>query len=256
MTELIKISNSNDNLPTVSARDLYHFLELSPTQWKRWYNKNIAQNEFMERNRDYWEFDIMSKTLHDNGLGGRPSKDFQLTLNSAKKICMKANTAKGEEARNYFLAKEKEAESKKLFDPKSITKIDLAHMLIESEEERLFLKSENDSLKPLAEATVNIKESNSLVCVGNFAKSIGIGQNNLFKILRDTNKLITGGEKHNTPYQLYINQGYFKVAEKTYTKNGKTMTSFKTYLTGKGQVWIFKGLVKRGYEVQPFVGVE
>lgn len=75
------------------------------------------------------------------------------------------------------------------------------------------------------------------------ANEIGrpIGRNILFNILRDNNVL----DKHNQPYQKYINQGYFEVKQ---TFNSFTEEPFYTTLvTSKGIDYIFKLLRKLGY---------
>lgn len=72
--------------------------------------------------------------------------------------------------------------------------------------------------------------------VGAFAKAIGTGRNKLFQWMRDKKYLMVT----NQPYQQYIERGLFIVIEQTpYTdSSGKSNPSFKTLITGKGQVWL------------------
>ena len=45
--------------------------------------------------------------------------------------------------------------------------------------------------------------------------------------------------KDNQPYQQYVDAGYFKVNEYTYTNSfGQTKTNRQTFITGKGQLYI------------------
>ena len=104
MKELIKITEQNGN-QAVSARELYEFLGYNKAVWARWYQKNILENEFAFENIDYQTFNIT--------LNGNETKDFALSIDFAKKLSMKANTAKGEEARQYFIECEKQLRSGK-----------------------------------------------------------------------------------------------------------------------------------------------
>ncbi|SHY53096.1 phage antirepressor [Mycobacteroides abscessus] len=63
--------------------------------------------------------------------------------------------------------------------------------------------------------------------IGTVAKILGnIGQNTLFKLLRQNDVLIEGGDMHNTPYQRYAH--HFKVITKTRNIDGKKRSSYKT----------------------------
>jgi len=59
--------------------------------------------------------------------------------------------------------------------------------------------------------------------------------------------LMQGGNRHNLPFQEYLDRGYFKVVEKPYNANGETRISFITHVTGKGQQWLTKRLLDLGY---------
>ena len=87
----------------VSAKSLYAFLELAPTQYARWCKDNILDNPLVDENVDFKPF------RHDveNPLGGRPSDDYLLTIEFAKELCMSCHTDKGRLARDYFKKTEK-----------------------------------------------------------------------------------------------------------------------------------------------------
>ena len=86
----------------VSARELHEFLG-SKEQFTDWC-KRIFEYGF-EENVDYIVFHISMK--NPNSLGGRPSKDYFLTIDTAKEISMLQRTEKGREARKYFIECEK-----------------------------------------------------------------------------------------------------------------------------------------------------
>ena len=97
MEELIKVTEENGK-QLVSAKELYENLGLDISHWNRWYKKNILDNPFSIENEDYVILALKAK----NGKG-RPSKDFALTIDFAKKLSMTAKTEAGEVCRNYFI---------------------------------------------------------------------------------------------------------------------------------------------------------
>ncbi|GEM_PF-2893330 len=110
MKELIPLNPDNKKNP-VSARNLYDFLGFNPSQWSRWYKKNIENNPFAIENIDYVGFDIMSN--------GNITRDFSLTVDFSERISMMAKTEKGEEIRVYFQEVKNKHEKLKEMDEKS-----------------------------------------------------------------------------------------------------------------------------------------
>lgn len=102
MNELIKISQTQINeeeVQTVNARELHSFLEIS-TAFKDWIARRIKDYDFTE-NLDFCSF------LSESS-GGRPSKEYFITLDMAKELSMVERNDKGKEARKYFIQIEKE----------------------------------------------------------------------------------------------------------------------------------------------------
>mgnify|MGYP000146103370 CR=1 FL=1 len=85
------------------------------------------------------------------------------------------------------------------------------------------------------------------VNIGNYARAVGIGQNVLFRALRDNRILMSGGNRHNLPFQEYIERAYFTVKEGTRTHNDETVPTFTPMVTGKGQQWLTRRLIDLGY---------
>ena len=98
MKELIKVTEQNGE-QLVSARELYDFLGYDKSQWSRWSNKNIVNEEYFTENQDYQSFDTMSN--------GNLTTDYIITIDVAKELSMMARTEKGKEARQYFINCEK-----------------------------------------------------------------------------------------------------------------------------------------------------
>jgi phage antirepressor YoqD-like protein len=92
--------------------------------------------------------------------------------------------------------------------------------------------------KPKVDFAMAVRNMQGACSVGDFAKTIGIGRNRLFKLMRDDGVLM----KNNLPYQKYCENDCFVVNEQIpYTdSNGKTHPAFTTMVTGKGQVFLEK----------------
>lgn len=104
----IEIALDIDADGNTTARKLYAFLELDQKNYSRWCKANIIDNEFAEKNADYWVFFIKD----ENPLGGRPTQDYKLTAHFAKKLSVKGSGKKAEEAREYFTTLEEKVKQK------------------------------------------------------------------------------------------------------------------------------------------------
>lgn len=105
----IEIALGVDENGMTTARKLYAFLELAQGQFSRWAKSNIVDNEFATENEDYWRFDIDVETP----TGGVVKRDdYKLTAHFAKKLSMKGNGEKAEEARDYFTTLEERVKQK------------------------------------------------------------------------------------------------------------------------------------------------
>lgn len=104
----IEIALGVDENGMTTARKLYDFLELNPGNYARWCKSNITDNEFAEENVDYKRFDINVEGSKENSssmksLTGRGNtEDYKLTAHFAKKLSMKGNGERAEQAREYF----------------------------------------------------------------------------------------------------------------------------------------------------------
>lgn len=105
MKELISIQENNGQ-GAVNARDLHAFLE-SKQQFADWIKNRIEKYDFIE-NQDYAVF----HNSMNNPSGGRPQKEYALSINMAKELSMVEGNEKGKQARRYFIACEKKAQKK------------------------------------------------------------------------------------------------------------------------------------------------
>ncbi len=98
----IEIALGIDADGKTTAKKLYEFLEMRQGDYSRWYKTNILENPFAIENEDY----EVLRTDAENPKGGRPTQDFKLSANFAKKLSIQGKTEKGEQARDYFIAVE------------------------------------------------------------------------------------------------------------------------------------------------------
>ena len=123
--------------------------------------------------------------------------------------------------------------------------IQLATALKEERQARLLAEQKIEEQKPLVDFANQVSDTTSLIDMNQMAKllkdeNIPIGRNRLFEILRQKEIL----RNNNEPYQRYIESGYFKVKEGTYETPYGTKAYVKTFVTGKGQIWITEKLRK------------
>ena len=231
MEEIIKITESNGK-SVVSAKELYDFLGYDKSQWSRWYQTNINKNEFAVENEDYQTLDIMSN--------GNITKDFALTIDFAKEISMLARNEKGKQARLYFISCEKklkDEQQNKFSIPQTLSE---ALYLAASQAKQI--EEQNKQLeeqKPKVEFFNQVTDSTDAVDMKECAKilNMGIGRNRLFEFLRSRAIL----DRKNLPYQSFIDRGYFRTVETSYTKaDGTNCINIKTVVYQKGMDYIRK----------------
>jgi phage antirepressor YoqD-like protein len=124
------------------------------------------------------------------------------------------------------------------------TYLEALKALVASEESKLLLEAENKQLTekivenaPKVEFAEQVYTSDDCISIGDFAKVInipGLGRTRLFKKLRDLGIL----RINNTPFQKFIERGYFEVTEYA----SPAGIRFTTRLTGRGQLWLTKKL--------------
>ena len=104
MSALITIQTAvigMEEVNSVNARDLHTVLEIKK-DFSDWIKRQISTLNLIE-NEDYIVFPQKGENLK----GGRPSKEYILTIDAAKHIAMASRTKRGREVRAYFIEVEK-----------------------------------------------------------------------------------------------------------------------------------------------------
>lgn len=233
MNELLKVNYEADRI-TLSARELHEFLEIK-TEFAKWMHRMCEYG--FSKDVDYR---VIVKN-DENPLGGRPSTDYEITIDMAKEITMIQRNEKGKQARQYFIEVEKQWNS-----PERV----IARGLIESKKMIENLNKQIVEMRPKALFADAVSTSKESILIGQLAKLIKqngyeIGQNRLFQWLRENGYLIKGGSRYNQPTQKAMDLGLFEVKERTVTNpDGSIRITLTTKVTGKGQIYFVNKFCK------------
>jgi len=111
MQTLIPITRTEidkTKVPTVNARHLHQFLEVHH-QFRDWIKHRIEEYGF-EEGKDFREF-------FSESTGGRPAKEYALSVDMAKELSMVERNTKGKQARQYFIECERIAQTMRIEGP-------------------------------------------------------------------------------------------------------------------------------------------
>ncbi|WP_218075816.1 antA/AntB antirepressor family protein [Escherichia coli] len=118
-SQLIPVFNGtidNETILLVNARDLHSFLGVG-RMFAHWVKERIAEYGFVE-SQDYI---LICQNGQTKGRGGdRRSKDYHLTLDTAKELAMVERNEKGRQIRRYFIECEKKLRQSLLPAPMNI----------------------------------------------------------------------------------------------------------------------------------------
>lgn len=152
----IEIALDIDSEGMTTAKKLYAFLELNPSNYSKWCKTNITENEFATENEDYWAF-----VLNDErNFNPNPTTDYRLTAHFAKKLSLKGNGEKAEQAREYFTTIEERVKEKAVQHSNLSPQLKLFQQMFEAVAAQEQAAREAKELAQKAVATTdNIKEA-------------------------------------------------------------------------------------------------
>ena len=230
MNELIRIENRGEK-QVISARELYDKLEMDKSHWKRWANNNIETSVFFLENIDYEGFAIEAN--------GNETKDYWITIEMAKHLCMMSRTVKAHEIRDYFIKIEQAWNTPEMIMKRAL---EIANQKAEEAIQKLLDNKYKIDFYDDVTGSSTTAEIATVAKVLNFKN---IGRNTLFDILRKQGIL----QKDNMPFQIYVDRGYFRVVESKWnTPNGDVKVNYKTVVYQKGINFISKLLKELGYK--------
>lgn len=238
---LITITEQN-GMTAVSLRDLHAFLEVTEkfTDWaRRMFDYGFSDGA------DYVE---VFPENRNNPTGGRPSRNWAISLDMAKELSMIQRTDKGKQARQYFI----EVEKRKSVAPSGQDLLALA--VIEAQRVLETQSQQIAELTPKADAWHDLCSSAGSLSFRDAAKVISeeggvtIGGNRLIETLMDwgwcfrppatPEEIAKGKTRSVRAMQTQIDRGALTEKAKTYTDQvtgeKKLSNNPQTRVTGKG----------------------
>lgn len=228
MNELLKINYDADQM-TVSARDLHERLNIE-SNFTTWF-KRMCEYGFEE------EKDFFPKM--EESTGGRPSKEFDISVDMAKEICMIQRSPEGKQIRQYFIELEKAWNTPEQIMARALK---MANQSIESlKQDNAVLLEDNKRMRPKEIFADAVSSSNTSILIGELAKilrqnGVQTGQRRLFAWLRENGYLVKSGSSRNMPTQRSVERGLFEIKVGMYVDgSGANVTTKTAKVTGKGQ---------------------
>lgn len=183
----IEIALGVDENGMTTARALYEFLSGEKSHFARWAKTNIEENEFYEENKDWWGFATMAN--------GNECKDYRLTTDFAKHLSMESHSARGKEARQYFITIEDRAKQEVINRSQLSPQMQMVMSLAESmARQELEQKKQAEQVQKLESTVTNMKEI--------FTEPIGDWKANINAKVRNISA------KSGIDYQTLYNQMY------------------------------------------------
>ena len=236
MNEILKVDIDTQ---TVSARELHEKLHIS-TRFNDWFPR-MCEYGFTE-NEDFYS--KMSKTEN----GGRPSKDYEISVDMAKQICMIQRTPEGKACRQYLIDLEKAWNTPEQVMARALK---IANKTIDSLKfDNTKLIEDNARMKPKEIFADAVSASETSLLVRDVAKlirqnGVKIGEKRLYKWLRENGYVC---QDSTAPTQKAMEMGLFEVVIRTVERGDKLPLEAKTTkVTGKGQIYfVNKFLAQNG----------
>lgn len=230
--------NTNIDKITVSARELYKFLEITD-RYSRWFER-MLDYDFTE-NLDYTS--VKSSTLVNNG-AQREIVDHQLTIEMAKEIAMLQRNEKGKQARQYFIQLEKEWNSPERVMQRALIlanqEIDNLKLLTLSQEQII------SEMKSKVDYTNIILQNKELILTTAIAKDYGMSGEAFNRLLKELKIQYKIGNQWFL-YSQYQSRGWTSSETKAIPlKDGRTKVVMNTKWTQKGRLALYEVLKNNG----------
>ncbi|MDP1542422.1 MAG: antA/AntB antirepressor family protein [Polycyclovorans sp.] len=225
MNDLISITQSQldgQEVRTVNARELHTFLEVQ-SAFKDWIARRVSDYAF-EEGRDFCSF------LSESS-GGRPAKEYAISLDMAKELAMVERNEKGKQARQYFIECERRAKNPIL----AMSRLELMQLATQIESERLALESKVESLAPKAAALDQISAGTDTLTFTQASKVLSLKRDTMTTRLRAEGWIYRQNGSW-LAYDAYIRNGCLVYKEANYTDETTGMACRKPYchITPKG----------------------
>ena len=238
---LIPINVSKNDEQYVSGRDLHMFLEIE-TPYPKWFSR-MCEYGFAE-NIDFNTDKKVRLQKEGNRNVSREVVDHSLTIEMAKQLCMLARNDKGREAREYFIAIERDWNSPEKVMSRALkianNVINEQKALIEQQEQQI------PEFQPVRDDVDEILSSTSTLTTTQVAADYDLSARALNQILHEA-KIQRNVNGQWILYKSEMGKGYTKSETFTFTRNdGRLDSKIQTKWTQKGRLRIHEILTARG----------
>lgn len=211
----------------VDLRELYEALG-SRQDFSTWAKSRLAGYD------DGQDFGVFHNPVENSG--GRPRKDYAVSIDVAKHIAMMENTERGREVRRYFIDCEKQLRETATA-PAQLTKMEILEMALESERKVTQLEQQNARLLPDAQFGKELKDSDNLLTITQVAKPLNLTGQGLNQFLK-TQGIIFRQSGDWMPYGRWGRKGFFKIVAHTIDTGEHTRTTHQLKVTAEGRAFI------------------
>lgn len=228
MESIAQVIRVDEDSMTISARDLHDALEVQ-TRFNDWFPR-MREYGFSEGTDFYSE---MSKTPD----GGRPSVDYQISIDMAKEICMIQRTEKGREVRKYFLDLEKAWNTPEQIMARALRMADKTIASLQDQVKQVSLQNsqllvDKQIMQPKADYFDELVDRNLLTSFTDAAKELGIKRKTFIMFLLDHDYIYRDKKGNLVPKANSKADGLFEVKQ---CSNQKTKwAGCQTLITPKG----------------------
>lgn len=213
----------HNGVPVVDSREVAEMLQMRHSDLLE---KIASYIQFLE-NGKFRSQDFFIESSYSVGGNNKTYKCYLLTRKGCDMVANKMTGEKGVLFTATYVTKFEEME-KAIAQPKLPRSYPEAlRMLADAEEQKLKMLPKADAFDQFMDGTNNQK-------MNTVAKTLSIGRNKLFAILRERRILMAD----NTPFQEYIDRGYFVVKQKPITMGDETINKPQTFVTPKGVEYI------------------
>ena len=228
------IQQHKDLQQAVEAKQLYTELGLDKSNWAKWSQRNITNNEFALEYADYVGF---VQTTNGNS-----TQNFLLSIPFAKKLAMQVKTQKGEDVRNYFLECEQKAQQPQVTLPNFTDPAAAAEAWAKEYREKQALAVTLEQAKPKINFYNKVGDSKNLLIASKIGQSFKTNPMSAVTLNKHLEKFdvynmsIKSGRVFK---QWFVDKGFGRMVQ---NDNGYPQAKFTT----DGQAWIVEKFTSEG----------
>ena len=225
---------------TVNARELHSFLQ-NGDRFAGWIKDRIDQYGFVE-GQDFVSFSENAEKPR----GGRPTKEYAVSIDMAKELAMVERNDQGKRARQYFIECERRATDVNpvaaLNDPAS-----LRGLLLQNVEKVIALEAQVEADKPKTSFYDQYVNVDGLYGLQNAGRALGAHPNKFTAWLKQDYLFYQGTAL--VPRVRFIQMGVFEVKSEIVDEKAR----YRTFVTAKGLTYLAKRMPE-AIKLQPGSG--